>query len=278
MDPLDYLKQLGGVARTGQLLAAGYSRTDIHRLAKAGVRPVQRGVLALPQCRPEFAAALTHNARVTCASAAEPYGLWLRRPPAQHHLACNHGHGSGFIRHRTIRFDGHPTLPLAAVEDVVLHALTCLAPPASAAIATSAIRLHGVPLELLKAQLTADRSGRVRQALHVLDLRAESIVEVDAQHLFRANGIDYDAQVYLRGIGRVDFLLEGFLIVEVDGFAFHSSRGDLRRDLERNNASAVLGFASLRYMPEQIWFEPERVLAEIRAVLGRRTQPANTAS
>lgn len=79
------------------------------------------------------------------------------------------------------------TLPLAAVEDVVLHAMSCLAPPASTAIATSAMRLHGIPLELLKDRLTADRSGQVRKALHELDLRAESIVEVDAQHLFRAN-------------------------------------------------------------------------------------------
>ena len=102
-------------------------------------------------------------------------------------------------------------------------------------------------------------------------------MEVDAQHLFRANGIGYDAQVYLPGIGRVDFLIEGFLIVEVDGFAFHSSREALRRDLGRNNASTLGGFAVLRYMPEHIWFEPERVLAEIRAVLGRRSQPVHEA-
>ena len=230
-------------------------------------------MLVLPECRPELEAAIRHNARVSCASAAGHYGLWLREPPAQHHLACNHGHGGGFIRHRTVRFDGHPTLPLAAIEDVVLHAMTCLAPPASAAIATSAMRLHGVPLELLKAQLTADRSGQARKALHQLDLRAESIVEVDAQHLFRANGIGYDAQVYLPGIGRVDFLIEGFLIVEVDGFAFHSSRESMRRDLGRNNASTLGGFAVLRYMPEHIWFEPERVLAEILAALSRRSHP-----
>ncbi|AOT03576.1 hypothetical protein ASPU41_09760 [Arthrobacter sp. U41] len=269
MDPINYLAQLGGVARTGQLLAAGFSRTDIARLADAGIRQVRRGVFALPECRPDLEAAIRHNARVTCASAAGHYGLWLRDPPAQHHLACNHGRGSGFIRHRTVRFEGHPVLPLAAVEDVVLHALTCLAPPASAAIATSAMRLHGVPLELLKAQLTADRSGQVRKALDQLDLRAESIVEVDAQHLFTTNGIGYDAQVYLPGIGRVDFLIEGYLIVEVDGFAYHSSREALRRDLGRNNASTLSGFAVLRYMPEHIWFEPERVVAEIRAVLGR---------
>jgi very-short-patch-repair endonuclease len=272
MDPLDYLTQLGGVARTAQLLAAGFSRTEISRLGTVARQP-RRGVFVLPQCRPEFEAAIRHNARASCASGAGHYGLWLREAPAQHHLACNHGRGGGFIRHRTVRFDGHPTLPLAAIEDVVLHAMTCLAPPASTAIATSAMRLHGVPLELLKAQLTADRSGQALKALHQLDLRAESIVEVDAQHLFRANGVGYDAQVYLPGIGRVDFLIEGFLIVEVDGFAFHSSRESLRRDLGRNNASTLGGFAILRYMPEHIWFEPERVLAEIRAVLGRRSQP-----
>lgn len=209
MDPLTYLAHVGGVARTAQLLAAGYSRTDISRLAPV-VRQPRRGVFVLPECRPEFESAIRHNARVSCASAAGHYGLWLREDPVQHHLACNHGHGEGFIRHRTVRFDGHPTLPLAAIEDVVLHAMTCLVPPASAALATSAMRLHGVPLELLKAQLTADRSGRALRALRQLDLRAESIVEVDAQHLFRANGIGYDAQVYLPGIGRVDFLIEGF--------------------------------------------------------------------
>ena len=274
MDTLDYLAQLGGVGRTSQFLAAGFSRTEVARLAgSAGIRQPRRGVLALPECRPEFEAALWHNARVTCASAAGHYGLWLREPPAQHHLACNHGHGGGFVRHRTVRFGAHPALPVAAIEDVVLHAMTCLAPPASTAIATSAMRLHGVPLERLKAQLIGDRSGPALNALQQLDLRAESIVEVDAQHLFRTHGIGYDAQVYLPGLGRVDFLIEGFLIVEMDGCAFHSSRKALRRDLGRNNASTLKGFAVLRYMPEHIWFEPQRVLAEIRAVLGQPPRP-----
>ncbi|MFD5276912.1 DUF559 domain-containing protein [Pseudarthrobacter sp. NPDC058362] len=137
-------------------------------------------------------------------------------------------------------------------------------------MATSAIRLHGVPVELLKDQLRGDRSRPVLRALRELDMRAESIVEVDAQHLFRANGISYDAQVFLPGIGRVDFLLQGFLIVEIDGFEFHSKRADMRRDRMRNNASAVNGFAVLRYMPEHIWFQPDQVLADIRAVLGSR--------
>lgn len=125
-------------------------------------------------------------------------------------------------------------------------------------------------MELLKDQLRGDRSRPVLRALRELDLRAESIVEVDAQHLFRTNGISYDAQVFLPDIGRVDFLLQGFLIVEIDGFEFHSKRADMRRDRTRNNASTVNGFAVLRYMPEHIWFQPDLVLAEVRAVLRSR--------
>ncbi|MCT9868578.1 endonuclease domain-containing protein [Paenarthrobacter aurescens] len=228
--------------------------------------------------KPEFAAAIRHNALASCASAAKHFGLWLRTAPSEHHLTCDHGHGSGFIRHRTARFEPHPTLPVAAIEDVVLQAMTCLEPPASTAIATSAIRLHGVPLALLKEHLRGDRSRPALTALHELDLRAESIVEVDAQHLFRAHGIAFDAQVAIPGVGRVDFLLEGFLIVEVDGFAFHSNRHAFRNDLARNNASTVNGYAVLRYPPEVIWFEPERAIAEIRAALRlRRDAPAQLA-
>jgi very-short-patch-repair endonuclease len=267
MDILEYLHSCGGVARSGQLLEAGFRRRELLRLTGLGASQPRRGIFVLPECDKGLLAAVLNNGRLTCASAAGHYGLWLRAAPPQPHLACAHGHGSGFIRHRTVRFPGHPSLPLAAVEDVALHALSCLPPPASAALATSAIRLHGVPRELLASQLQADRSGSALRVLRELDVRAESIVEVDAQHLFRANGIAYDAQVFLPGIGRVDFLLDGFLIVEIDGFAFHSKRTDMLRDRKRNNAAAVSGYAVLRFMPEHIWFDPGSVIQDIRTIL-----------
>lgn len=267
MDILEYLHKCGGVARSAQLRDAGYPRRELLKLKELGAIQPKRGLFVLPHCDPQLLTAVRHNARLSCASAANHYGLWLRDPPERPHLACNHGHGSGFIRHRTVRFQGDPLLPVAAVEDVALHALSCLPPPASAAMATSAIRLHGIPRELLASHLRADRSGTARRILRELDVRAESIVEVDLQHLLRTHGIAYQAQVFLPGIGRVDFLIAGFLIVEVDGFAFHSRREDMRRDRQRNNSSAVNGYAVLRYMPERIWFDPGSVVREIRAVL-----------
>lgn len=270
MDPVQYLRNLGGVARTGTLLQAGFTRTELRNLTDAGALQPRRGVLALPDCNPVFLAAVQHNARVTCASAAKHYGLWLRDAPATNHLSCNHGHGAGFVRHRTERFPPHHDLPVAAVEDVVLHALTCLPEPASTALATSAMRLYGVPLALLESELTAPRSGTALNALRNVDLRNESLVEVEALHLFAGLGLQVELQVQLSGIGRVDFLIEGFLIVEIDGFAFHSSRAAMRRDLFRNNASTLNGYAVLRYMPEHIWYESARVIAEIMAILGGR--------
>ena len=273
MEIHDYLLGLGGVARTAQMLAAGFTRGDLRKLAGTGIRQPRRGVYLHPAANPEFVAAIRHNAKVSCASAASHYGLWLRNPPSQHHLACNHGHGHGFIRHRTVRFQPDAVRPLAALEDVVLHALGCLPPPASTAMATSAVRLHKIPVELLKEQLRgSDRSGPSLTALRLLDLRCESIIEVDAQDVFRKHGLAFEQQVELEGIGRVDFLIEGFLIVEMDSFEYHSRRDSMRKDRARDNAATLRGFATLRYMSEDIWFAPERVIAEIRRVLDMRAK------
>jgi hypothetical protein len=58
---------------------------------------------------------------------------------------------------------------------------------------------------------------------------ADSLLETLARILFREAGIATQTQVWLDGIGTVDFLLEGFLIVELDGVAFHLEPGSSRR-------------------------------------------------
>lgn len=158
MDIYEHLKQAGKVARTSQLLKAGFSRTDIAHLLDRGAVQPRRRIFLVPGCDMDLAAAVQLNARLTCASAAPHYGLWLRNPPAHLHVACNQRSRHG-VHPASVCALGHPVLPVAGVEDVVLHALSCLAPPASTALATSAIRLHGLPVELLKQQLRADRSA-----------------------------------------------------------------------------------------------------------------------
>ncbi|MET3142373.1 UNVERIFIED_ORG: very-short-patch-repair endonuclease [Arthrobacter sp. UYEF2] len=67
----------------------------------------------------------------------------------------------------------------------------------------------------------------------------------------------------------MDILIEGWLIVEVNGYQFHSSRAAWRKDMTRSNTAQTQGYAVLSYAPEQIWNNPDTVLQEIRAVLER---------
>lgn len=66
----------------------------------------------------------------------------------------------------------------------------------------------------------------------------------------------------------IDFLWpEGALAVEVDGFAYHRSRGAFERDRRRDAELAVLGIRVLRVTWEQITDEPEAVLVRIARLL-----------
>ncbi|MDQ4503103.1 DUF559 domain-containing protein [Sinomonas sp. ASV322] len=280
MDPLQILGSLGGVARTATLIEAGLSRTDLDYVARRAARP-KRGVYALDGCRRDFLSAIMHNAVITCASAARDYGLWLRKPPHQDHLGCDHGHGAsrgtGGIRpvvHRGLRYPAHHSLPLAALEDVLLHALRCLPAQAAVPLAASAIRLHGLRIAFLEEELTAQKSGRSLATLRAVEPRVESLPEAEALLLLiplaKELGLDVEPQALIPGIGRVDFLIGGFLIVEIDGVAYHSDRDSVRRDRRRDNSATLRGYLRLRYLPEEIWNEPDRFIAEVRAALTGR--------
>ncbi|NUP73098.1 MAG: DUF559 domain-containing protein [Sinomonas sp.] len=281
MDPLQLLSSLGGVARRSALLDAGLSRSDLSFLARHVERP-KRGVFAAPDCRRDYLAAIMHNAVLTCASAAKDYELWLRGTPKRYHLGCDHGHatnrwaiaGLRSTVHRGLRYPTHHSLPLAALEDVLFHALRCLPEEGSVPLVASAVRLHGLRIELLEDDLTAQKCGRALATLRRVDPRVESLPEAEALLLLiplaRELGLGVEPQAYVPGVGRVDFLIGGFLIVEVDGVAYHSDRASVRRDRQRNNSAVLGGYLSLRFVPETIWNEPEQFLAAVRAALTGR--------
>ena len=105
--------------------------------------------------------------------------------------------------------------------------------------------------------------------LDLVDGTADSAIEVVARILFRAEGIHTQTQVELPGIGIVDFLLEGFLIVEIDGGS-HLEARQVKKDRWRNNASTLNGFAVLRYGYAEVVYNPQKVVAEVWQVLKGR--------
>jgi very-short-patch-repair endonuclease len=226
-------------------------------------------VWALPAADPEYVKAILNNGRITCASAALRYGLWLKDRPARLHLATRHCRGRGFIRHGYTRFPLPETIPVASVEDTVIHALTCLPEVDAIAVAQSAMKTFGIPRSMLASELSADFYGNARKRLAKADGISESVPEISARLLFESAGLDFQRQARIEGVGRVDFLIGGRLIVEVNGYQFHSSREDWRKDMARLNAAQLLGYGTLSYAPEQVWNTPGQVLAEIHQMLQR---------
>lgn len=133
----------------------------------------------------------------------------------------------------------------------------------------SAIRRGDIAKSFLLGHLTGDRNGKARSTLLQVTGCAESPIEVVARLLFVAAGFRVETQVQIPGVGRVDFVLNGFLVVEIDGAAFHSDRKALRRDHRRNNATLLNGYLILRYGYEDVMFHREEMLAEIRLALRR---------
>ncbi|MGT2461507.1 endonuclease domain-containing protein [Sinomonas atrocyanea] len=266
MDALDYLRSLGGVARTATLLRAGASKREVAAVAALGAKPAH-GIIALPDCNPDYLFALVHNGLLTCGSAATAHGLWIRDVPLRRHLAVAHSRVTVFTAHRTLRFPAHGTLPIASLEDTVLHALGCLPLAEAVSMAECAIRGGQVDRGMLEDLLRGPRSTRARRALSLVTATAESQPEVDARLLFVARGWRVQVQARIPGVGRVDLLIEGLVIVEIDGHAFHADRAAFVEDRRRQNEALRQGYPTLRYPPEVVWRDPDRLLRDVEELL-----------
>ncbi|BCW72525.1 type IV toxin-antitoxin system AbiEi family antitoxin domain-containing protein [Arthrobacter sp. NicSoilB8] len=270
MDVNSYLQYAGSVARTGTLLQAGFSERSIRNAVTAGdVVRLRHGIVALPGAGPDLVAAVLANGLLCCASAAPHHGLWRLHPPERLHLLCRHGAAAGAVIHRGSVVPPEFPRPVAGLTDTLLHALRCLPPVEAAVMVESALLQGRTTLDYLRQRLPGNRNGAARAVLELVDGTADSAIEVVARLLFRSQGIYTRTQVALPGIGIVDFLLEGFLIVEIDGSS-HLERAQVKKDRGRNNASTLTGYAVLRYGYADVVYNPQKVLDEVWQVLRGR--------
>lgn len=270
MDLTTYLKYAGSVARTGTLLQAGFSERSIRNAVAVGeMSRLRHGVVALEGARPDLVAAVLANGTLCCASAAPFHGIWRLHEPERLHLLCAHGSATGAVIHRGTVVPPVFPLPVAGLTDTLLHALRCLPAVEAAVMVESALLQGRTTLDYLRERLPGNRNGAARAVLELVDGTAGSAIEVVARLLFRSQGIGTQTQVALPGIGIVDFLLEGFLIVEIDG-STHLEQAQVRKDRGRNNASTLTGYAVLRYGYQDVVHTPQKVVDEVWQVLRGR--------
>jgi very-short-patch-repair endonuclease len=271
VDPSRIIKAAGGVLLTRDVVAKGATEAGIRLAVRSGaVWRVERGLLAVPGADPELVAAGRSRGLLTCVSAAQRFNLWHLRPAPQPHYWHSNGRAlDGCVSHRLALTQPKRHGTVAALPDVLLQALLCLPAVESLVMVECAYNRGDIDLAFLRGHLTGNRCGKARDVLARVERGADSLLETLARVLFREAGIATATQVWLDGIGTVDFLLEGFLIVELDGIAFHLEPRQFKKDRRRDNAAVVRGLPVLRFFYDDVVHAPEAMIAQVRDVLAR---------
>lgn len=101
----------------------------------------------------------------------------------------------------------------------------------------------------------------------LVDGRSESGQESVLRMIVRAAGLDYEIQVDIAGVGRVDMVIEGRLVVEADSRLAHDGWDKHVQDRTRDARLAAQGYLSLRLLYPFVMYDPEFVLKCIRGLL-----------
>jgi very-short-patch-repair endonuclease len=213
--------------------------------------------------------------RLACISALAQAGIFVLDSASLHvHVPANASRlrpaGPGLHRHwGRLRREPHPRATSIELFDALIQAATCQPPRAAVATLDSALYtrvLSDTDLDELFRMLPA----RLAVLRRLLDPRSESGPETLVRLMLRSLGLRFEVQVGIRGVGRVDFLVEGWLIVECDSLAHHSTWDAQRRDRRRDQAAAALGYATYRPIAEDIMWDPGVVVAALRGLVGGR--------
>lgn len=268
---IDWLTQHGGIAHTSSATAAGFGPRAVAAAVTAGaVERIRRSWIVAPNCRPSRRSAALVGGRSTCVSAAHDLGLWAPKssdvhvwvPPTASRLDP-----TGLRLHRAapptpvVRTD-----PIEPAVNVLFHVARCLSPNDGLAVWESALRKGLVDAHTLSAVVW--RSTRARRFARVATFLSDSGLETHFREMMLAIGVVLRQQVWIDG-HPVDAVIGERLAVQIDGFAFHSSPADRRRDLRQDARLVLRGYTVLRFDYVQILFEPEEVIATVRLAMAQ---------
>lgn len=291
----EVLARQGGVARRRDVLRAGLSRRGLARLVREGrlrlLTPHLVTNVAQPTPdEPLRALAVGLDATVSHEDAALLWGMELATTPVRRTVTIGRDRSRvsrrGAKVHRRdlddeerVHRDG---LWLTSALRTVLDLCRSLPLHEAVALTDSALRQCLVTVEELTGALCAlppgVGRGRIVQVLRLIDPQSGSVLESLCRVLLAQAGLaPEETQLVVRTrsgrwIGRVDFgWPSARLVVETDGFAFHSDRAGYRKDRRQGNALVLAGWRVLRFSWEDVVHHPDEVVEAVREALAVRT-------
>lgn len=256
----------------GELLDAGWRPRAITDAVRTGaLQRLRRDRYAASTLPSDVARAVRSGGRLCCLSLLRLLGVFVMSCDAVHvQLAPNTSRvpiaREDGIRRHWVRCDEPAPRHVVALTDALAQAVRCQSLRAALATLDSAAHLGVVSMhqmELVFRQLPA-RFGVLRR---LMDPSAESGPETCMRLILRSLGLRFETQVRIPGVGRVDFLVEGWLIIECDSREFHEGWEKQQEDRRRDIAAAKLGFITVRPLAADILWHHDRVHADIQEVV-----------
>ncbi|WEK62589.1 MAG: DUF559 domain-containing protein [Candidatus Microbacterium colombiense] len=271
LDPATVISRLGGVARGTQLQRHGISRKRLadevhaHRIDR-----VRAGVFAVPKTPSDVRTAAAHGGALTCGSALRRHGVWILDDDGVHVWLGENGRrhrhpGCTCIPHN---FRGSTRFGTASVETALVHLHRCGGDESFFAAFESAWN-RGLLSRASRARIRRSLPESARWLVDLARGDAQSGLESLLRLRLHILGIRLDCQVRIDGVGRVDFVVGGRLILEADGTLNHDGPSKRHRDLVRDAAASALGYETLRFDYAQIVHDWPTVQTAVLAALAR---------
>ena len=152
------------------------------------------------------------------------------------------------------------------IKDALVQIIRCQEP--RFALAALDLALHERRIRHRDLNAIFARVPAAQQSLRPqINARSEAGQETVVRQLILDAGLRCEIQVSIVGVGRVDLLVEGCVVVEADSQGFHKEWEQHIRDRSRDLLLAERGYLSLRVLYQHIMFEPETVIAAIRRLV-----------
>ncbi|MBU1249931.1 MAG: type IV toxin-antitoxin system AbiEi family antitoxin domain-containing protein [Actinobacteria bacterium] len=267
-----------------QLLAHGLTPRQLAAAVARGtlVRP-RRGLYVPAHTARGVVAALHVGGPAACVTAVETYGIWtpdrrlvhvwLKPNAARLRALRLSGRTAVGEAHHELRRHWRPLLESDQCEswrvgvlDALIQVVRCQ--PRAIAIAVLDSALHqGVIERQNLEQLAVQVTSRQRRVFDRIDARAESGTESLVRLALVDAGLRVVPQVLFPGVGRVDLLVEGRIVVEVDSAAWHSTVDAVTRDYGRDLQLVRRRRWVVRVSYEQAMHSRRQVVEAVRAAL-----------
>lgn len=273
-----------GVVSTIQFAQAGIPANALTRLVKVGtIRRVTRGLYTCP----EIPIGQTGRARllggaISCITALKEHGFWTPpsrathlRLPAKRFAAHQRNQVTAKLFASAVT---HPTTAEITTsydgwQDALQCASQCCSRDELVAIIDSARRHQIVATGDIIAACSG--SSALLTAWELSDARSDSGVETLVRLRLRKLKLRFSIQHQI-GRWRVDFLIGNCLVVEIDGFAYHSDVEAFARDREKDRYLQERGYTVLRFTYWDVMHHwrscEEQILGFVRANR-HRSQP-----